>query len=51
MYNIKNKRGELLRMKDGTPFTYTLRWTADLGVKYLRPKTPRSERPIRVVSA
>lgn len=51
MYKLVNKRNETLTMRDGSPFIYTTQWTARLGAKYLRPKTPKQDRPIRVVSA
>lgn len=51
MYNITNRKGEVLTMRDGTPFVYTVEWTARLGAKYLRGRTPKPERPLRVVRA
>lgn len=51
MYKLINKKNETLLMRDGTPFLYTTQWTARLGAKYLRPKTAKQDRPIRVVGA
>jgi hypothetical protein len=35
MFNLKRSDGTFLLMRDGSPFTYTSRWLADLGKKLL----------------
>lgn len=47
-YEIRNKFGEPLLMRNGLPFRYTTEWTAKIGVKVLKPKTPRKQRPIYI---
>lgn len=51
MYKIIDKTGKPLLMKDGTPFVYTVLFTAELALKFLRPKTKRSLRPLKIVPA
>jgi len=50
MYKIVNKYNEELTMRNGQPFTYSTKALALLGVKFLRPKTAKSDRPLRVVT-
>jgi hypothetical protein len=50
-YQINNRFGETLTMKNGEPFIYTSQERARLGAKFLKLKTPRKERPLRVVPA
>ncbi len=37
-YVLINKRGRTANMKDGTPFIYTTKTTAELGKKFLERK-------------
>lgn len=49
MYEIRNKYGEPLMMKDKrTPFRYTTQWTAELAFKFLKKRMPKRERPFHV---
>ena len=50
MYKIVNKHNEELTMRNGEPFTYTTKALALLGVRFLRPKTAKSDRPLRVIT-
>jgi len=38
MFKLINTGGETVLKKDGTPFLYTVKWTAELGRKFLEPE-------------
>ncbi len=50
MYNVVDKEGKPVLMKDGTPFVYSTQRLAEMGAKHLRLTVPRHRRPLRVVT-